>query len=310
MFGYTTLGFGSGGVPLLPGSVMVVSTDANNQYMLVESLGSFATFGDLVSPAVQEDEGAGAANFTRGVFASGGSQGNGAGLGYINIRTLGNAKEFGQVVARQGGGSGSDTGDNGSQGSCTSTTRFCWAGQTNSASYPPGSWNSNIDYIDYASLGDAQHFGNLTPYGRIVGGAGSSTRGIYWGRFGNVHGPARNDIDYITIASTGNSSSFGDSQNSRGGNAFSSTTRCVGNQQEASGYVTIASTGNAQHFSSVRQTESRQAGSSTLVGIIRGPHSDMQKATIASTGSMTTFGSGGQSDGGNMACNQSGGNTT
>jgi hypothetical protein len=310
MFGYHTLGFGSGGLPLLPGSVMVVSTDANNQFMLVESLGSFATFGDLVSgPAVGESEGAGAANFTRGVFASGSSASNGAGLGYINMRTQGSAKFFGAVVSRQGGGSGSNTGGNGSAGSCTSTTRFAWAGQTNSASFPPGTWNSNIDYIDYASLGTAQNFGELTPFGRIVGGAGSSTRGIYWGRFGNVHGPARNDIDFITIASTGNSSSFGDSQNSRGGGAFSSTTRCVGNQQTSSGYVTIASTGNAQTFSSLRSTESRQSGSSQTVGIIRDSNSDMQKATIATTGSMTTFGSGGQSDGGNMACNVSGGNT-
>ena len=95
MFGYHTLGFGSGGLPLLPGSVMVVSTDANNQFMLVESLGSFATFGDLVSgPAVGESEGAGAANFTRGVFASGSSASNGAGLGYINMRTQGSAKFF------------------------------------------------------------------------------------------------------------------------------------------------------------------------------------------------------------------------
>jgi len=310
--GGSNRGFGFAGLALLKGSVLVssghdVGGTRTMQYMIVEDLSDFAYFGDI-APSIGDCDNSGSSSSTRGVFFSAGSFAQNNGGGYITMRSTGNANFFGYVVARTGGG-GANTGGNSSVGTATSTTRSCWAGQTNSSTFPPGTWNSNIDYVDYASLGNAVKFGDLTPYGRIVGGAGSPTRGIYWGRFGNVHGPARNDIDYITIASTGNSTSFGDSQNSRGGGACSSTTRAIGAQQTVAGYVTIASTGNATTFDTIRGFEGAQQGGSVTVGIFRDGNSAMQKCTIASTGSFTTFGTTGQDGGGNMACTNTGGNT-
>ena len=60
-------------------------------------------------------------------------------------------------------------------------------------------------------------------------------------------------IEYLTIASTGNATDFGDLTATRAGlKALSSSTRAVVNSGDSTSmvmdYVTIASTGNAQDF--------------------------------------------------------------
>jgi len=91
-----------------------------------------------------------------------------------------------------------------------------------------------------------------------VAGAASSTRALFGGGF---TGARTNVIDYVTIATTGNVSDFGDltvARNGLGGMASSTRAVFAGGWNGASSYnvidyVTIASTGNATSFGSLIQ---------------------------------------------------------
>merc|ERR1711991_930088 len=93
---------------------------------------------------------------------------------------------------------------------CSSQTRGIFAGGYDA----PNKYN-RMDYVTIATQGDAIDFGDLsagtqTPSGRYSpAGYASPTRGVWHGGYGY---PAyRNIIDYVTIASKGNSINFGDS---------------------------------------------------------------------------------------------------
>ena len=81
--------------------------------------------------------------------------------------------------------------------------RGLWAG-----GYSPGGSTDEIRYINIASTGDTQDFGDLVggaATGSQGGTASSSTRGLF------MSGGGKFNIDFITIASTGNSQNFGNS---------------------------------------------------------------------------------------------------
>ena len=102
--------------------------------------------------------------------------------------TLGNGADFGDLVtARRGCG-----------GSCNST-RGIWMGGDAPAD------TNHIDYIEFATLGNAIDFGNLSSScGRHQGHVSSPTRGICAGGF-----PNSNEIQYIQLMSKGDSVDFG-----------------------------------------------------------------------------------------------------
>ena len=157
-----------------------------------------------------------------------------------------------------------------------------------------------IDYIDIPSGGNSIDFGNLV-CGSVWGsGAGaSSTRGVFWGGENQY-----TKLDYVTIATTANATSFGtSSNNSNGGTCMSSETRAVfvvtgGNIME---YVTIATTGNTTDFGDqgIDDNLGRPAGlASPTRGIVSGgygpspyPQSNtIEYITIATTGNATDWG--------------------
>ncbi len=91
----------------------------------------------------------------------------------------------------------------------------------------PNATTKTIDYIEIATLGDAQGFGDLTA--AVYGGAAmsDSTRGLVGGGYAAPGGHQMN-IDYITIASAGNAIDFGaDSTAGWGAQGTSSSTRGV-----------------------------------------------------------------------------------
>ena len=62
-----------------------------------------------------------------------------------------------------------------------------------------------IQYITFASAGNATDFGDLTQIRESLGGCSSSTRGVFAGGLkGTPDNTNYNIIDYVTIASTGN----------------------------------------------------------------------------------------------------------
>ena len=144
-------------------------------------------------------------------------------------------------------------------GSCESPTRAIFAGGNEGYNYPTTAVSQNtIDYVTIQTLGNAFDFGDLLDSRTGIAGCSSSTRGV----FGGGHtGPAltplstTNVIQYITIASLGNATDFGDLTQDR--ERFSGTSNAIrgvfgggqrGSDVDTIDYVTIASTGNATDF--------------------------------------------------------------
>ena len=72
-------------------------------------------------------------------------------------------------------------------------------------------FTNRIDLVTIASLGDAIDFGDLTRSEIFMSGTSNNIRGIFAGGVNDTpSSDTRKDtIDYITIASTGNASDFG-----------------------------------------------------------------------------------------------------
>jgi len=133
---------------------------------------------------------------TRGLFAGGRDSGNTVlnSIDYITIQTQGNAQDFGDLIGLQFG-----------QGGCSSNTRGIFAGGKDPA------FTNRIDHVTLASLGDAIDFGDLTRTEMFMSGTSNGIRGIFAGGLNDTPSPdtRKDTIDYITIASTGNATDFG-----------------------------------------------------------------------------------------------------
>ncbi len=167
------------------------------------------------------------------------------------------------------------------------------------------SFSDVIDYVTIASTGNATDFGNLTDSRRNLGGVSSPTRAVFSG--GRDDTPSsdteKNILDYVTIASTGNATDFGDLTVARGRHAsVCSSTRGVfaGGEPGVNtiDYITTASTGNATDFGDTITTARQGTGGASnktrgafLVAYVS-PSTDnsIQYVTIATTGNSVDFG--------------------
>ena len=163
-----------------------------------------------------------------------------------------------------------------------------------------------IEYITIATLGNGTDFGDLTRQSGDLDGNGcaSRTRGIISG--GNLApqtNSSTNIIDYITIASTGDATNFGDLTLARQqAGALSNQTRGIfagGYTPSAVNiidYVTIATTGDATDYGDLSQGLYAAArGASPVRGVITGSNSggaenSISYMTIATTGNAKDFG--------------------
>jgi hypothetical protein len=231
----------------------------------------------------------------RGLLA-GGHNGNATNLiEYITVTSTGNATSFGSLQSARSG-----------VGACASSTRALFAnGQ------PPGGYTATtnvLDYVTIATTGNGTNFGNVTVGRAWLAGLSSSTRGI-WGGGQVIDGdfnPKSNVIDYVTIATTGNATSFGTLTQSKNYLAScASSTRGIfygGNTNSAVNvieYITIASTGNGTSFGTLIRARYAIAGcSNSTRGVFASgePNSSpynynlIDYITIASTGNGTSFG--------------------
>jgi len=213
------------------------------------SSGSTATdFGDMSD---RGGFGSGTANSTRGIFNIGD---RGAGLtnaiNYITIATTGNASSFGELSLKR------------SQNNwVASPTRAVSSGGGSAGS------DNTIDYVTIATTGNATDFGDmyLTINSQMARGTVcSSTRGIFAGGYSS--GVDQNVIQYITIATTGDTTDFGDLTAKRvRQSSASSTVRGLfaagvsSTQTNKIDYITIASTGNASNFGDITSYTCDQA---------------------------------------------------
>ena len=264
------------------------------------------THGPVMSGTVEMNS-TGAMSLPRGDTAYRGSRGTGifgggrtpSGLkermDKFTISTLGNGLDFGNLTTTTS-----------EFGGCASSTRGIFMG----GEQFPANINT-IQYLTISQLGNTFDFGDLTSVRRANTCLSNNVRGISLG--GNTSpdtgAGGKTDIEYITIATTGNSSKFGDlTTDSSYGMAGASTTRgiiALGNNPFISPfglhtniveYITISTEGNAQDFGDL--TVSRREGcgaSNSTRGLFFGGANPsatniIDYMTIASKGDAIDFG--------------------
>ena len=185
----------------------------------ISSTGHAVDFGDNLT---RLQFGTGCSNATRGVYGGGYEHSPLSdvtnSLYYITMASDGNSVDFGDV----------SSGHHHKGGGCQSPVRGIFAGGINPS--PSDVMSKTIDYITISTLGNTLDFGDLTGERQNFGGCSNATRGLFsGGRIGTSPFPQTNIIDYITIASTGNATDFGDrtATNSRDVSATSSSTRAI-----------------------------------------------------------------------------------
>jgi len=231
-------------------------------------------------------------------------------LDYVQIATTGIGFDFGDLTI-----SGTVSG-----GTASSTRGLFFGGRR------PGGGTSNIhtaiQYVTISSTGNSFFFGDLSYRPVISSGASNNIRGIFAGGYNSISpysgpqgvGSGLLNIDYVTISSLGNSSSFGELTVGRrthgsvssptrglfaGGRSFSSPATLT--RVNVIDYVEIASTGNAMDFGDLMANNDAfygNAGNSSIRAIIcsgtgtgpGGQDNELTYITMASKGDAIDFG--------------------
>jgi len=164
-----------------------------------------------------------------------------------------------------------------------------------------------INFVTLSSTGNASSFGQLAANGPQQGSAlASTTRAVFAIGYDNsASAPdyATSAMQYVTIASTGNSVFFGNLTNQRrnaGGAGSSTRGLFMGGRNNDTGaqnridYITIASTGNATTFGDLSVARMPSATSDSIKAVAVGDANEnsnvIDYVTIASTGNATNYG--------------------
>jgi len=210
-------------------------------YFNMSSKGNAVNFGETLTA---ESRRSGCGSETRGLSAGSDQDSNHEVIEYITIASEGNSIDFADMFNGRG-----------TAGGFSSSTRGLWAGGRS-----PGTSQDTIDYVEIATTGDAKDFGDIRNARQWVSGCSSPVRGIIAGGEGPAYpSPSRTrDIEYVTIASKGNSVLFGNLTTLTGNpGGFSNSVRGFFAGGEPSNrkkidMINIASTGNAIHFGDLR----------------------------------------------------------
>ena len=226
---------------------------------------------------------------TRGIWMGGASPSDTDRIDYANLSSTGNAIDFGNLtVARHNNGDG---------GMASRTRGFYAKGHSPIA--------GRIEYVTFASGGTTSDAGDAIAFGtmqnNITNAASSASDGTRGLMFGGYAAPlTMGDIQYITMATTGNAQDFGDLINGGSSSAFSSPTRAIevrnaGNQAE---YVTISTLGNSADFGDSTYSGGHRAWASNAIRgvglggeLSPGAKTDIiEYMTIATLGNAVDFG--------------------
>jgi len=214
----------------------------------------------------------------RGLFAGGVAGGSATNvIDYIAVATTGNATDFGDLTAAR------DT-----LSACASTTRAIF--------FPGSGSNLRIDYVEIATTGNATTFGSPSMGSYVNAAVNNSTRGVLAIGQRDTSPTGRSAvIEYITIATTGNTTNFGDLTVARAAlGAVCSTTRGVfiGGLSSTTtiDYITTATTGNATSFGTLASGITYVAGASNSTRGLFGADQAIRYITIATTGNSDSFG--------------------
>ena len=213
----------------------------NIDYITIASAGNGITFGTC-----SQSGGAGACSSSTRALFGGGYSGTANAIEFIEIMTLGNAVDFGDIITRSSAQYMS---------ACSSPTRGFFMGSGDGATY-----SALIDSVQFGAKGNTTRFGELSQARGQSASFSNATRGVQaCGQA--VSTPAyhiSNTIDYITLASTGNAIDFGDAPTrlaqiktgaaSQTRGCFAGGTTDGSNTLNTINYIQFSTTGNATEF--------------------------------------------------------------
>jgi len=220
------------------------------EFVTIASTGDAQDFGDST---VARRYATSVSDSTRGLTAGGNTPNPNTNLiDYVTIASTGNAITFGdlfdgRVLA----------------GGAQSSTRGIFAGGES-----PGQTNG-IEYVTISTQGTGSDFGDLTLARYGAQGSSNSVRGIFASGYYYTPSTVYSDIiEYITLASLGDSIDFGNLTVARstGGSAASPTRMifCGGNPSAATiDYVQIMSTGDAIDFGDLTSNSGTSDGATS-----------------------------------------------
>lgn len=263
-------------------------------YVTISTTGNATSFGTLTAARSS----IGASGHGTRLIAVGGQEGGTqtTKVEYVNPATTGNATTFGSVEKRGG-----------DPYVVANDTRLVAAGGYNDTASPV--FLSSVEYLTIATTGNGTGWGANLEYGALAGaGSGSTTRGIF--HAGAKSGTYNARHWYITFATTGAITNFGDDTGRQQIFAGSSATRSVygagrgpdSSQPASVRYLTIATTGSFASFGSLTGISSYwydPTGASNSIRVIAGGgqqgeasnwYNNIDYLTIASTGNGTDFG--------------------
>ena len=227
------------------------------EYVTIQSAGDSIDFGN--STTARRNPG-GASNSTRFLTAGGYVSSASNIIDYVEINTLGNALDFGDLIFSKYYPVGT-----------SSPIRAVFSGGTT-----PGN-NETMSFVKFASKGNGVNFGELSSGGGTYGGSGASdgVRGVLAGVY-NPSATYISTIEYLTIASEGNTTHFGSLTVARGASGSSGGTRGIFAGGSTPSYVNIidfiqiATTGNAEDFGDISEPSSGMASASDAHGGLGG----------------------------------------
>ena len=235
-------------------------TTTNLEYVTIATPGNASNFGNGRYGTVNTS---GASDGTYGIISCGFKYGSPNltinDIYYVTIQTLANAANFGdQTVAVS------------ARGSISNATYAVFGGGYNYNGST--STQSNVmDYITVATTGNATDFGDLVVARAFLAGCEDATRGVFTGGMWGSSSQSGfyNNMEYITVATPGNTTDFGDLTAGRGNlGAAGNGTRgvIVGGIEypwaaivDTVEYITIQTTGNAADLLDLTQPASRPA---------------------------------------------------
>ena len=220
------------------------------EYVTISSSGGANDFGDH-HRGITNGNGQ-CANGTRGLLAGGYLAPTPYNtIDFITIATTGSTSDYGEI----------DDGSTGGYSPMASSTRAVFA-----------RGEQNLNYINFTSGGKTQIFGDMRGDSRTghIASCSNSTRGIMAGG----EAPSRvNTITFITIATLGNPTDFGDllaGRNDQDSAASQTRGFIVGGSNPAKTntieFITFSSTGNAQDFGDLTQARNQPLAFSDVHG--------------------------------------------
>ena len=224
------------------------TVDNSIEFITIATESNTTDFGDMSGSSTS---GATGTNETRAVFWIGTNPSTNV-IDFATIATTGNTSDFGDMSV---GVRHIDT--------MNSSTRCVIPG-----GWTSGGVNTNvIQFITFATTGNAQDFGDVDYSGgaRASGGFSSPTRGVFAGGADSPNNSAVNIIHFVTLASTGNSTDFGDisaAKRIEGGGTSSHTRGLIAGSNSPANintieFVTISTTGNSADFGDLMSSRSQ-----------------------------------------------------